>query len=79
MCAKLISGKEVSEEIRQRLREKVAKLSVTPMLAIVQVGGRADSNVYIRMKKQYAESVGAQSVHIELSNTSTEAEVSLSS
>jgi len=30
-------------------------LSIAPLLAIVQVGGREDSNVYIRMKKNFAE------------------------
>lgn len=73
--AQLISGKEVSDEIRARLKSTVAQLSITPQLAIVQVGGREDSNVYIRMKKNFAESVGAKSVHIQLPNTITQVEV----
>jgi methylenetetrahydrofolate dehydrogenase (NADP+)/methenyltetrahydrofolate cyclohydrolase/formyltetrahydrofolate synthetase len=47
--AKIISGKEVSEEIKAKLRLEVKKLSIVPLLAIVQVGAREDSNVYIRM------------------------------
>lgn len=73
--ATLISGKEVSDEIRSRLKETVARLSIVPQLAIVQVGAREDSNVYIRMKKNFAESVGAKSVHVQLPNTITQTEV----
>jgi len=73
--AKIISGKEVSEEIKVRLRQEVKKLAITPLLAIVQVGGREDSNVYIRMKKNYAESVGVQTNHIQLPKTTTQIEV----
>ena len=73
--AKVISGKEVSEEIRQKLREDVKKLSLAPVLAIVQVGGREDSNVYIRMKKNFAESVGVEAKHIQLPKTTNEGEV----
>ena len=78
--AKLISGKEVSDEIRARLKDVCTELSakkVQPQLAIVQVGNREDSNVYIRMKKNFAESVGAKSVHIQLPNTITQCEVGI--
>ncbi|KAH7640934.1 c-1-tetrahydrofolate synthase [Dermatophagoides farinae] len=64
--AKLLSGKEVSDEIRARLREEVSHISIKPMLAIIQVGGREDSNVYIRMKKNYAESIGGNSIHLQM-------------
>ena len=76
--AKVISGKEVSEEIRQKLREEVKKLSLAPVLAIVQVGGREDSNVYIRMKKNFAESVGVEAKHIQLPKSTNEKEVNKS-
>lgn len=51
----LISGNEVAKEIRDELKLTVSRLKETvpgfvPGLAIVQVGGREDSNVYIRMK-----------------------------
>lgn len=70
--AKIISGKETADEIRALLKQRVANLKVTPKLAIVQVGGREDSNVYIRMKIQFAESIGAIAEHIKLSRDSTE-------
>lgn len=46
-----------------------------PGLAIVQVGGREDSNVYIRMKMKAAIQIGIEATHIKLPRTITEAEV----
>ena len=54
MASKL-DGRQISAEIRQDLAAKVTEIRKTqpdfaPGLAIVQVGNREDSNVYIRMK-----------------------------
>lgn len=46
-----------------------------PGLAIVQVGGREDSNVYIRMKIKAATEIGIQADHLKLPKSTTEAEV----
>lgn len=64
--AQIISGKEVADEIRAKLKDKVAGLTIKPKLVIVQVGGREDSNVYIRMKIQFAESIGAVAELVKL-------------
>jgi len=73
--AQILSGKQVSLEIQERLRSEVTQLSVTPKLAILQVGNREDSNVYIRMKRKFAEEVGVLTDHISLPRSSTETEV----
>lgn len=73
--SKIISGKEVSDEIRESLKKRVEVLAVKPRLAIVQVGGREDSNVYIRMKLRFAESIGADAELIKLPRETTEAQV----
>lgn len=70
--ATIISGKEVSNEIREKLRSRVEKLPVQPKLAIVQVGGRSDSDVYIRMKMEFAKSIGALSELFKLPQDTTE-------
>lgn len=46
-----------------------------PGLAIVQVGGREDSNVYIRMKKKAAEEIGIEVSHIQFPKTITQDEL----
>lgn len=67
-------------EIRQQLAEDVTKIKTTipgfePGLAIVQVGGREDSNVYIRMKIRAASEIGIKAEHVKLPRTTTETEV----
>nr|XP_026494264.1 C-1-tetrahydrofolate synthase, cytoplasmic isoform X1 [Vanessa tameamea]XP_026494265.1 C-1-tetrahydrofolate synthase, cytoplasmic isoform X1 [Vanessa tameamea] len=57
--------------IQNDLREQVSEMrrkspSFQPRLAIVQVGGREDSNVYIRMKLKAAENIGILAEHIKL-------------
>lgn len=46
-----------------------------PGLAIVQVGGREDSNVYIRMKIKAANEIGIETNHLKLPRTTTEQEL----
>lgn len=46
-----------------------------PGLAIVQVGGREDSNVYIRMKIKAANDIGIEVNHLKLPRTITEQEL----
>ncbi|XP_004529194.1 C-1-tetrahydrofolate synthase, cytoplasmic isoform X1 [Ceratitis capitata] len=78
--AKLISGTEVANEIRVSLKQQIddikAKLpNFTPGLRILQVGGREDSNVYIRMKIKAATEIGITAEHIKLPRTVTEIEL----
>ena len=66
--------------IQQELKAEVAQMSAAnpgyrPGLAIVQVGGREDSNVYIRMKIKAAEEIGIDAKHMKLPRTITESEV----
>lgn len=75
--AQVLSGREVSAEIQARLKEEVASMKVKPKLTVVQVGDREDSNVYIRMKRKFAEEIGAESELLKLSNQTTEHEVSV--
>ncbi|XP_030922053.1 C-1-tetrahydrofolate synthase, cytoplasmic-like [Geospiza fortis] len=46
-----------------------------PGLAILQVGNRDDSNLYIHMKLKAAAEIGISANHIKLPNTATEADV----
>lgn len=67
-------------QIRDKLKEDVsawkAKLpGFSPGLAIVQVGGREDSNVYIRMKIKAANEIGIEVNHLKLPRTTTQQEL----
>ena len=61
MVATIISGKQVSDEIRSSLTEEVKELSskgVVPGLAVVLVGEDAASQVYVRNKEKACHDVG---------------------
>lgn len=67
-------------QIRDQLRLDVVQLqqrlpNLKPGLAIVQVGGREDSNVYIRMKIRAAAEIGIDAQHVHLPRTSTQLEL----
>lgn len=62
------------------MKVKVAEVqnkypNLVPGLAIVQVGGRDDSNVYIRMKIRAAAEIGIEAQHINLPRTITQTEL----
>ncbi|PSN58248.1 C-1-tetrahydrofolate synthase [Blattella germanica] len=70
----------ICRNLRNLLRSEVGKLreelpGFKPGLAIVQVGGREDSNVYIRMKIKAAQEIGIEATHLKLPRTITEAEL----
>ncbi|XP_055218005.1 C-1-tetrahydrofolate synthase, cytoplasmic isoform X3 [Gorilla gorilla gorilla] len=78
--AEILNGKEISAQIRARLKNQVAQLKeqvpgFTPRLAILQVGNRDDSNLYINVKLKAAEEIGIKATHIKLPRTTTESEV----
>ncbi|KAH8312464.1 hypothetical protein KR044_010867 [Drosophila immigrans] len=75
--AKIISGTLVAKTIREELSREVKALGqqFVPGLRIVQVGGREDSNVYIRMKIKAATEIGIQAEHVQLPRSITELEL----
>ncbi|MEE6493962.1 hypothetical protein FKM82_016979 [Ascaphus truei] len=80
MPAEILSGKVVSGLVRDRLKREVAVIKekcpgFSPGLAIVQVGNRDDSNLYISMKLKAAAEIGINASHIKLPTTATETEV----
>ena len=68
--AEIISGKDIAQDIRNELKEKVLRLKSVknriPKLVVVQVGDRSDSNVYIRMKEKAATEIGIEFEHRKL-------------
>lgn len=77
--ALLIDGKDVARKIRESIKLEVAQLTdetgAVPGLAIVQVGNREDSNVYVRTKLKFAKELGMNAEIVKLPNTVTEPEV----
>lgn len=74
--AVLLNGTAFSKQIKATLKEKISALvddkGVVPGLAIVQVGDREDSTVYIGMKLKSAAEVGIKAQHVKLPSSTTE-------
>ena len=70
MSAKIIDGKQVSTEVRERVADQVAEFIASgghqPVLATVLVGDDPASHVYVANKIKACEAVGIGSVHHEL-------------
>uniref|UniRef100_A0A096M8K5 C-1-tetrahydrofolate synthase, cytoplasmic n=1 Tax=Poecilia formosa TaxID=48698 RepID=A0A096M8K5_POEFO len=80
MTAQIISGKEVSAQVREQLKKDVEQMKLKdpnfrPGLVVLQVGGREDSNLYISMKLKAAAEIGINAIHMKLPKTATEEEV----
>eukprot|EP00794_Sanderia_malayensis_P017413 gene17413-19156_t len=78
--AQRLDGKKVSSEVREALKTEIDLIksddpNFKPGLAIVQVGDRADSTVYVNTKCKTANEIGMEARHVKLPQTVTEAEV----
>ena len=66
MSAKLIKGKEIAEQIRAEIKQKVDKLkaekAVTPGLVTILVGENPASQSYVRAKQKTAHDLGYHSI-----------------
>ncbi len=66
MTARILSGKEIAEAIKQEVAEEVKVLPFRPGLAVVRVGEDAASAVYVGSKVKTAEALGIASEHHHL-------------
>ncbi len=74
----LIDGKKIAQDIKDELKEKVAKLAEggkTASLAVILVGEDPASCVYVRNKKKACEYIGITSLSYELPETTSEEEL----
>lgn len=76
--AQLIDGKKISQEIKDEIKEKVAKLKkegIEICLAVIQVGNNPASTVYVGNKKKACAYVGIESLSYELPEETTQEEL----
>lgn len=76
--ATIIDGKKVSADIKNELREKVAKLkenNIEITLCVIQVGSDPASCVYVKNKKKACEDIGINSISYELPEETTQKEL----
>lgn len=73
--AKLIDGKQISAQVKDECRERVAKEGLDVTLAVIQVGNDPASTVYVGNKKKACEYIGIHSLSYELPQETTEEEL----
>jgi methylenetetrahydrofolate dehydrogenase (NADP+)/methenyltetrahydrofolate cyclohydrolase len=78
--AKIIDGKAVAAEVRERVRAEVAEYAAAnggraPGLATVLVGEDPASQIYVRNKHKACEEAGMRSIHHGLASDTTQADL----
>ena len=76
---KIINGKEISNSLIEKLKEKVDKLklesNVCPSLAVIMVGDNPASKIYVNNKKRTCEKIGIKSYEFVLPANAPESEL----
>lgn len=78
MSSAIINGKEIGQEIRNAVAERVIRLKeqgLTPGLAVVLVGDNQASATYVRNKQKSCEAIGMYSELIKLPEETTQEEL----
>ena len=79
MSAKIIDGKEIAKQVKEEVKETVAKMAdehgYTPGLATVLVGEDPASATYVRSKQRTCEQLGIRSIGHTLPADATQEEV----
>jgi methylenetetrahydrofolate dehydrogenase (NADP+)/methenyltetrahydrofolate cyclohydrolase len=75
MSARIIDGKAVAAQVRERVRLEVAEMDDKPGLATIIVGDDPASHVYVRNKIKACEEVGIVSIHHALDASVPEPEL----
>lgn len=75
MTAQIIDGKQIAADIRDKLKQKIARLPVAPQLAIVLVGNDEPSLIYVRNKQKAAAQIGLQSQLYHMDEDTSEEEL----
>ena len=75
MAAEILSGKEMSESLRKKIAERVARLKeqgVTPGLAVILVGKDPASEIYVRNKGNGCAETGMYSRTLNMPEETTQ-------
>ena len=76
MTAKMISGTEIAQQIREELKEETARLkekyNVIPGLVTILVGQNPASMSYVTAKQKTSKELGFHSIQENLPETITE-------
>ena len=72
---KIIDGKAIANKIKDNVAKEIYNLGQRPNLAIILLGNREDSKLYVNLKQKQAKTVGIDTHFYYLEEGSTEAEL----
>ncbi len=75
MSANIIDGRKTRDLLVPKLIGRIKALSYVPKLAIIQVGNRSDSTLFINSKKSFAKKIGITDVHTQVDEDVSEKEL----
>jgi methylenetetrahydrofolate dehydrogenase (NADP+)/methenyltetrahydrofolate cyclohydrolase len=72
---KVIDGKSIAKKIKDNIAKEIYNLGQRPNLAIILLGNREDSKLYVELKQKQAKTVGIDTHFYHLEEDSTEAQL----
>jgi methylenetetrahydrofolate dehydrogenase (NADP+)/methenyltetrahydrofolate cyclohydrolase len=72
---KIIDGKSIANKIKDNIAKEIYNLGQRPNLAIILLGNREDSKLYVKLKQKQAKTVGIDTHFYHLEEDNTEAEL----
>ena len=75
MFTQIIDGKKIAEKIKDGIVKEIQKLKDRPNLAIILVGSRADSELYVNLKQKEAKKCGIDTHLYKFDEKTTEEEL----
>lgn len=75
MTAQILNGKDIAQQIRTQLKQKISALPSAPKLAIIQAGNNPASSLYVRNKLKAAAETGIETEFYHLAETVSEHEI----
>ncbi|MFZ2038967.1 MAG: bifunctional 5,10-methylenetetrahydrofolate dehydrogenase/5,10-methenyltetrahydrofolate cyclohydrolase [Minisyncoccia bacterium] len=64
---KILDGKVVRNKIMADLKKKISDFNLSPNLAIIKIGDNPDSDIYVKMKIDFAKKIGAKAQVVSFS------------
>ena len=64
MMSKIIDGKKISLEVKEKLKNEISALVKKPTLVVISVGDDPASKVYVKQKEKCAQYVGINYIHL---------------
>ncbi|ORE02436.1 FTHFS-domain-containing protein [Rhizopus microsporus var. microsporus] len=80
MASNIIDGKSIAQNVRDKVKNEIAQMKskypqYAPCLAVIQVGEREDSTVYVGMKQKAAQAAGIEFIYKKIPEDVTQLEL----